>query len=206
MSPLLVVCFDGAPAAAQEERATQSVGQSLVLKAPLRQRKRKDKRSAVNPREPLRQRQRKDKPQTSPALRVPSPNLGKGNSCGSAPQAYSNTLVQLMTPTSDQRTIVSQAVGAAKKIFSSGYGYKKAGVIATKIVGERDVVRSLFEDGQSVERERRISSALDSINSAFGAGTIKLAVQGSGCIKTTSENQSPHYTTRWSDIPKVVVK
>lgn len=124
----------------------------------------------------------------------------------SAPQAYSNTLVQLLTPTADQRTIVSQAVGAVKKIFSSGYGYKKAGVIATKIVGEREVVRSLFEDSRSVERERRISSALDSINSAYGAGTIKLAVQGSGHIKSTSENQSPHYTTRWSDIPKVTIK
>ena len=32
------------------------------------------------------------------------------------------------------------------------------------------------------------------------------AVQGSGKIKNASDNQSPHYTTKWSDIPKVSVK
>jgi hypothetical protein len=46
VSPLLIVCFDGAPAAAEEERQAQ---RSQSLKAPLRQQKRKDKRSAVNP-------------------------------------------------------------------------------------------------------------------------------------------------------------
>ncbi|MBR4995070.1 MAG: DUF4113 domain-containing protein [Alistipes sp.] len=44
------------------------------------------------------------------------------------------------------------------------------------------------------------------INSTFGKGTIKLAVQGRGKIKTASDNQSPHYTTKWSDLPKVSVK
>ena len=67
-------------------------------------------------------------------------------------------------------------------------------------------MRSLFEDPQAIEREQKITSALDSINATFGAGTIKLAVQGSGKIKSSSDNQSPHYTTRWSDIPKVSVK
>lgn len=124
----------------------------------------------------------------------------------SAPQTYSSALVAFANPTADQRVIIAQAADAALKIFKSGYGYKKAGVIATKILGEGEVVRSLFEDTTATEREHRITSALDTINSTFGAGTIKLAVQGSGKIKTSSENQSPHYTTRWSDIPKVSVK
>lgn len=124
----------------------------------------------------------------------------------SQPQAYSNTIASFATPTSDHRTIVAEAVHATEKLFKSGYGYKKAGVIATKIIPEREVMRSLFEDPQAIEREQKITSALDSINATFGAGTIKLAVQGSGKIKSSSDNQSPHYTTRWSDIPKVSVK
>jgi DNA polymerase V len=124
----------------------------------------------------------------------------------SQPQAYSNTIASFTTPTSDHRTIVAEAVHATEKLFKSGYGYKKAGVIATKIIPEREVMRSLFEDPQAIEREQKITSALDSINATFGAGTIKLAVQGSGKIKSSSDNQSPHYTTRWSDIPKVSVK
>ena len=122
------------------------------------------------------------------------------------PQTYTNGLVSFPTPTADQRTIVTEAVHTLQKIFRRGYGYKKAGVIATKIRSEGDVMHSLFEDKAALEREHRITSALDSINAAFGRGTVKLAVQGSGTIKTTSENQSPHYTTRWSDIPKVSVK
>ena len=122
------------------------------------------------------------------------------------PQTYSNGLVSFITPTSDQRKIVADAVRITQRIFKNGYGYKKAGVIATKIIPAGEVMHSLFEDTAATEREHKITSALDSINSTFGKGTIKLAVQGSGKIKTASDNQSPHYTTKWSDIPKVSVK
>ena len=122
------------------------------------------------------------------------------------PQIHANTLVSFITPTAEERIIIAQAVSAAKTLFKQGFGYKKAGVIATKIVSEKHVMHSLFEDREAVEREHKITSALDAINAAFGKGTIKLAVQGSGEIKSSSENQSPHYTTRWSDIPLVTVK
>ena len=124
----------------------------------------------------------------------------------SAPQTYANALVSFTTPTSDQRTIVTKAAEATRTLFKRGYGYKKAGVIATKIIAESSVMHSLFEDTEAMEREHKITTALDAINSTFGKGTVKLAVQGSGKIKTSSENQSPHYTTRWSEIPNVTVK
>lgn len=122
------------------------------------------------------------------------------------PQTHANTLVSFITPTAEERIIIAQAVSAAKTLFKQGFGYKKAGVIATKIVPEKHVMHSLFEDREAVEREHKITSALDAINATFGKGTIKLAVQGSGEIKSSSENQSPHYTTRWSDIPHVTIK
>lgn len=122
------------------------------------------------------------------------------------PQTHANTLVSFITPTAEERIIIAQAVSAAKTLFKQGFGYKKAGVIATKIVPEKHVMHSLFEDREAVEREHKITSALDTINATFGKGTIKLAVQGSGEIKSSSENQSPHYTTRWSDIPHVTIK
>ena len=123
-----------------------------------------------------------------------------------APQTYSNGLVSFSTPTADQRKIIADAVHTTQRIFKAGYGYKKAGVIATKIIGENEVMLTLFEDTEAIEREHKITSVLDTINRTFGKGTIKLAVQGSGKIKSLSENQSPHYTTSWSDIPNVTVK
>lgn len=122
------------------------------------------------------------------------------------PQTHSSALVTYTTPTAEQRTIVTSAVQATSDLFRSGYGYKKAGIIATGIMDQSDIMQSMFEDTDSIEREHKITSALDAINSTFGAGTVKLAVQGSGHIKSTRENQSPHYTTRWTDLPKVSVK
>ena len=122
------------------------------------------------------------------------------------PQTYGNSLVHFEHPTNDQRTIVSSAAAAAHELYKRGYGYKKAGVVATHIIQESEIVHSLFEDTEAAEREHRITSALDAINGTFGRGTVKLAAQGSGRIKSSSEKQSPHYTTLWTDIPKVSVK
>lgn len=122
------------------------------------------------------------------------------------PQTYGNSLIHFDPPTNDQRTIVARAVAAAHEAYRRGYGYKKAGVVATRITQESDVVHSLFKDTEAAEREHRITSALDAINGTYGRGTVKLAAQGSGRIRSSSENQSPHYTTRWTDIPNVSVK
>ena len=122
------------------------------------------------------------------------------------PQTYGNSIVHFPQPVNDQRTIVAAAVSAAYELYKSGYAYKKAGVVATHIMQECDVVKSLFDDEQTTEREQKLTAALDVINGTFGRGMVKLAVQGTGRIKSSSENQSPHYTTLWDDIPKVSVK
>lgn len=122
------------------------------------------------------------------------------------PQTHAGAIVHFQNPTNDQRRIVSSAVSACYELYKSGYAYKKAGVVATHIVQEENVVHSLFEDEQTSEREQKLTDALDVINGTYGRGAVKLAVQGSGRIKSSSENQSPHYTTRWDDIPKVSVK
>lgn len=122
------------------------------------------------------------------------------------PQAYVTQLVNFLNPTNDQRVIVTSAVAAMKEIFKPGFGYKKAGVVATHILADDDIVPSLFEDSLALEKEHKITAALDAINGSFGRGTVKFAVQGSGRILSSSENQSPHYTTLWSDIPCTSVK
>ena len=121
-------------------------------------------------------------------------------------QVYGNRLIRFDSPTDDQRTIVTRAVSATRELFRRGVGYKKAGVIATKIIPIHSRMQSLFDDKESMEKEHRLTSVVDTVNKTFGKSTIKFAVQGSGRIKSSSENQSPHYTTLWSDIPKATVK
>ncbi len=124
----------------------------------------------------------------------------------SAPQTYGTQLVHFTVATNDQRTIVTRAVAALRELYKRGYGYKKAGVVATHIIPAEGVVHSLFDNSEAVAREHNLSAVVDAINRTHGRGAVRFAVQGSGHIRSASERQSPHYTTRWSDIPLVSVK
>lgn len=106
-------------------------------------------------------------------------------------------------PTADHRTVILAAVEACRKLFRPGYGYKKAGVLITRLVQEEGHTHSLFEDTAAVERETRLSGAIDNIHRVFGRNALMLGVQGDGRIKMSREHCSPHYTTRWEDLPGV---
>ena len=120
-----------------------------------------------------------------------------------APQTFSSHLAVFPDPTDDYRAILSAALNATRELFRIGYGYKKAGVVFTKIVQKEDQTGSLFADTAVLERDGRLSSAIDSLTAAYGRGVIRFGTQGDGRILSSREHQSLHYTTQWSDIPKV---
>ena len=122
------------------------------------------------------------------------------------PQCYGNEMIHFEQATADTRPLVKQALTALESLFRPGYAYKKAGVIATHIIPEQQVMHSLFEDSALYEREQKITATIDQINRQFGQSAIRLAIQGNGQIKSSSALQSPHYSTRWSDLPQVSVK
>lgn len=121
-------------------------------------------------------------------------------------QAHNSALVTFPEATNDHRAIIAAAVNASREIFRRGYGYKRAGVVVSRLMPEDAVPHSLFTDATSIAREGRLSSAMDSINGTFGRGTIKVGIQGNGKIMSSHDNQLPHYTTLWSDLPTASVK
>jgi DNA polymerase V len=122
------------------------------------------------------------------------------------PQTALSRAILFDVATSDHRKIISSAVHSLRDIFRNGYGYKKAGVIITKLIPESGVVHSLFEDGRVREKEVKLSSMLDNIKHSFGRDAVRFASQGSGKVASAHERQSPHYTTLWSDIPTVKIE
>ena len=118
-------------------------------------------------------------------------------------QVYANELVTFQIPTNSTNRIVEAAVNAARRIFVRGCGYKKAGVTASRIMPEDGVTGSLFEDVAVYEQDCKLMKAMDAINGNFGKGTVKLGSLGNGIIKNTHEHESPHYTTKKEDFPKV---
>ena len=123
-----------------------------------------------------------------------------------APQTSGGVCVPFPDATADHRTVVLAAVEGCRRLFRPGFGYKKAGVVFTRIVQASDHTRSLFEDVAAAGKEARLSETLDTITRTFGPGAVLFGAQGDGTIRNAREHQSPHYTTLWSDIPGVKVE
>jgi len=123
-----------------------------------------------------------------------------------APQTYGSHLVTFSEGTAHHATFVQAAVAATRELFRPGFGYKKAGVVATRLTPMMGSTPSLFCPPETLARQERLSATLDTLNATFGRGTVRFGVQGDGSIKLAREHQSPHYTTRWEELPKVSVK
>ena len=122
------------------------------------------------------------------------------------PQAFSSQLVVFPDGTDDHTTIVVAAADAVRTFFNPRYGYKKAGVVFTRIVPRDGHPRSLFRDADADARSERLSQAIDTINATYGRGSVLFGIQGDGRTHSAREQQSPHRTTRWSEIPHVTLK
>ena len=83
--------------------------------------------------------------------------------------------VQLPIALNDTSGIIDAALEGLNKIYKSGYEYKKCGVILTKLIQSNEVQQSLFYPRR--EKDEKISKSIDKINQAFGADTIRYAVQ-----------------------------
>ena len=109
------------------------------------------------------------------------------------------------TATSDTITITKLAIGCLKKIYRSGYKYKKAGVTLSGIIPRNQVQLSLF-DSADRKKADALMQTLDKINGNMGRDILKLSSSGiNNKWKIGKERLCPCYTTRWSVILSVRV-
>ena len=109
------------------------------------------------------------------------------------------------TAASDSITVTKLAIECLKKIFRSGYSYKKAGVTLSGIVPRNQVQLSLF-DSSDRKKSDKLMETMDAINGNMGRDILKLSSSGiNNKWKIGKERLSPCYTTRWSDILKIRV-
>ncbi len=117
----------------------------------------------------------------------------------------------------DSRDLIRYATQALEQIFRSDFKYNKCGVIVSGLVPENERQLNLFESTdkqpepifeqvQAVCRpDNRVMKAMDDLNGRFGAKTIKLgatmSTQKTQSWQLTPSLLSPHYTTKFTDIP-----
>ncbi|MCC5611143.1 Y-family DNA polymerase [Nostoc sp. CHAB 5834] len=124
-----------------------------------------------------------------------------------SPQYYPSLQFALPCATSDSRVLADFAIRAVRRMYRSGFEYKKAGVMLSDIHPASQAQQSLalcasssMEDG----RARKLMDTLDAINRKMGRDVLQLGGNGIAVAwKTKRMLLSPHYTTRWADVPQV---
>ena len=103
--------------------------------------------------------------------------------------------------TDDTRSIVRLARDIARRLYSPGHAFLKAGVGLIEIRDKRYQQHDLFHQGQPAKADR-LMQVLDAVNRRQGRGTLFLAAQGINKPWFMRQQfTSPQYTTRWRDIP-----
>lgn len=95
--------------------------------------------------------------------------------------------------------VIAVATNMLKSIWRSGVGYKKVGVLLTDII-PKSSVRGGFFDQTDRFKQSSLMDVVDTINSRYGKNTIISARRGFDLLPVVGKNQSPSYTTLWSDI------
>lgn len=118
---------------------------------------------------------------------------------------YANSAtVTLHYPTDFTPDLVEAAVHLLETLYRPGFHYQKCGVMLLDLSPTTQVQADLF-DTRDRARQAWLMRALDSLNTDYGARTVRIGNTG-GSRPTWAMRQafrSPRYTTNWRELPVV---
>ncbi len=121
-------------------------------------------------------------------------------------QYFQSMEFRFINATDDLRLITKIAKRCLRRIFKSGYFYKKAGVCLEDLIPKNPRQLDMFHQPSDAQlhHTQQLMSVFDHINQKYGKSTIRLAAEGySKPWDMRRELKSPAYTTRWSEVPQV---
>jgi DNA polymerase V len=114
-------------------------------------------------------------------------------------------VAKLPYPTDDSRIIAQVVRATARQLYRPGHAFLKAGVGLIEIVDKQFHQFDLLHPGQAIKSDR-LMAMVDKINNTFGRNSVFLAAQGvSKPWYMRQQFTSPEYTTKWSEIPKIII-
>ena len=112
--------------------------------------------------------------------------------------------IPLPSPSSDSAHLTEVACAIVRHIYRPGHRYAKAGVMLMDLQSADTEQLSLQLGSEEPETRTRLMSALDSINSKWGRGTLHLASAGTAgkhrAWEMKQERKTRGYTTDWSGL------
>ena len=124
---------------------------------------------------------------------------------------YSNSIsYKLPYPTSFTPELVNYAVKLLRRIYKSGYSYKKVGVLLLDIIPDNNEIQmNLFTKQDKILENEKLMFDLDKINSKWGTDTLKVASTGTensnNNWRMKREFVSKRSTTCWNEIPIIKI-
>ena len=119
-------------------------------------------------------------------------------------QYYNSKAIHWPNPTYDTGYLIKQAKCALRKIFVTGYKYKKTGVIFHNLVPNSLVQQDLFSEAAKEPKNAKIMLLMDKINRNFGNKTLFFAAEGvANESAMRCDMRSPRYTPRWKELVQV---
>jgi DNA polymerase V len=108
-----------------------------------------------------------------------------------------------MAPTDDVVVLLKEAFKLVDSLYEPEVPYKKAGVYIGGFSPKTIVQQSLFSDEVEVQTNP-INELLDSFSARYGSDAVTIGTQTKERRwQSKSEQKSPAYTTRWSDLAVV---
>jgi len=118
-------------------------------------------------------------------------------------EQYSNSITVLFPePTNDTREILGAVISGLKRIYRPKLLYKKGGILLIDLARSDSAPMTLFS--QPGVKSRKLMEAFDEINGRLGSGLVTFGqLRKSKTWYMIQEHVSPHYTTRWDELPLV---
>ena len=105
-------------------------------------------------------------------------------------------------PTNDTCNIVKVIESAIGQLYKSGVRYYKCGVGLMDLHDEGLFQYDLFNQSSD---NTKLMACMDNINARYGRSTVQIAAKGfEQKFAMRRAFLSPQYTTKWSDIPKII--
>lgn len=118
------------------------------------------------------------------------------------PQYSGGMVIPLADASDDTRELSAAALNGLKRLYRSGYAYKKCGIMLMELSAKAERQQTLFDNDEARAKSARVMAVMDAINRTWGRGTLRSAAIGNlQSWRMRAEMRSPRYTTSWDELP-----
>lgn len=120
-------------------------------------------------------------------------------------QYFTGRTLELPVATNHSPELIKYALKILQILYKPGYNFQKCGVMVLDIIPQNQIQYGLF-DTENREKQNRVSSTLDKINTNLGKDLVRYAKQGyEKKYKLRAEYLSKRYTTNVDELPLIKI-